>query len=627
MAQRLLFNDPTMPQMDDPSAFPQLDAANVGGGAGAADPFGGMTLPAGGTPTIPPTAVPTPPSQLAPPPANNNFLAGDNYNTPIDPPTATATAALSTTPTTYAIPGFDTGKLNDPNFKSDKYTPAVKHFAAASSGLAPTAASLQQIANQAKAAGFPNAVVVGKDRIDYGDGNGPIDAIVDEGGPGAHWWFQNGPDRFGTTAAPPPGGAPAPPGPPAQPGGSGPQPPNIPDLIAKLFPPTDTGPELPGGYAPPGDAGVFLSDFLQQMGQDPDSQLISSALAGLMENGGTPYGTSIADTLAQVIGGGGTNLPTAGVKPALAAASANGGANLPTQSALDAIKGFTGGLEGSRSSSAFDPTVAAGGADLPMERIMAQLDAIMNGGDTIDPAARRNRLVAARDANASAFLGQTADARGLLAERGGLSQPGVNQGPENTAIGRISTTLAPAYANSIRDIETADMDRASANRMAALGLKSSALGTETGAVVQGKAAQDAAAHNRITDILQSMGLSADVAKSQADNLTRVLGLQTDVAKTDTSAIMDSLSLATGLSQSQAKNVLDAAGAGTARQTALSNIALSTLQQNQDWNKFLAEFGLNHDMVMEQLQQGRINAITPLLQLLLTAGSSAAGGYI
>jgi hypothetical protein len=89
------------------------------------------------------------------------------------------------------VPGFSIDKLNDWTHMNDKYTLAVRHFAAVKEGKPPTTDSLEAIAADARANGFPNAAVTGDDTIDYGDGYGPIDVITSVGTVGAGWAFQN----------------------------------------------------------------------------------------------------------------------------------------------------------------------------------------------------------------------------------------------------------------------------------------------------------------------------------------------------------------------------------------------------------------------------------------------------
>lgn len=179
-------------------------------------------------------------------------------------------------------------------------------------------------------------------------------------------------------------------------------------------------------------------------------------------------------------------------------------------------------------------------------------DLISRGG--VQPGTEIN-LNRARDAEAQAFKGMMADARGELASRGTASTPGVEQGPENLAIRRVSEQLAPTYADAVAGIESHAIDVAN------------------------------------------------------------------------QSVMDALSMATGMAKDQTAAVLGAVGTGTQRQQVLSNIALDVLKENHSWNQFLAEFGLKHDQVMEELQQGRMSALVPLLQMYLQLASQSAQGFI
>ena len=64
-----------------------------------------------------------------------------------------------------------------------------------------------------------------------------------------------------------------------------------------------------------------------------------------------------------------------------------------------------------------------------------------------------------------------------------------------------------------------------------------------------------------------------------------------------------------------------------RQQMLNEIALGSLDRNMEWNKFLAEFGLDRVRVANDIQQGRFDAILPILQTYLRGIQTAAGGYV
>lgn len=98
----------------------------------------------------------------------------------------------------------------------------------------------------------------------------------------------------------------------------------------------------------------------------------------------------------------------------------------------------------------------------------------------------------------------------------------------------------------------------------------------------------------------------------------------DLANTN---LNDALSLATGMSRDQTNAILGSIGSGTQRQQVLSQIALDTLAQNTQWNEFLATYGLQKDQIAEQLAQGRITSLVPLLQLFLQLSQQSSQGFI
>ena len=79
-------------------------------------------------------------------------------------------------------------------------------------------------------------------------------------------------------------------------------------------------------------------------------------------------------------------------------------------------------------------------------------------------------------------------------------------------------------------------------------------------------------------------------------------------------------------QEQSRNLLNTARTVGDRTRILSDIALRSLDQNMEWNRFLAEFGLERAEVMERLSQGRIDSLLPLLQQYMGVAGAAAQGY-
>lgn len=108
-----------------------------------------------------------------------------------------------------------------------------------------------------------------------------------------------------------------------------------------------------------------------------------------------------------------------------------------------------------------------GGATPYSKEIQAQLAKIIATGG-IDQPALQNRLTGAREDLAQAERSQRGDYRAALADAGLVSTPGVAQGAEGLAEGRMQERLGETYAGNVRDIETNAYDTANANVMKAL---------------------------------------------------------------------------------------------------------------------------------------------------------------
>jgi hypothetical protein len=107
-------------------------------------------------------------------------------STPTDArPTPTWSAGANAGKNSGMILGFDTDKLNDPNSGSaagSKYTAAAKAFSGGlKQDVGVSRGGLDNMLNYVKGNGFQNAKLVGDDKIDFGDGNGPIDVIGSDG--------------------------------------------------------------------------------------------------------------------------------------------------------------------------------------------------------------------------------------------------------------------------------------------------------------------------------------------------------------------------------------------------------------------------------------------------------------
>jgi hypothetical protein len=103
------------------------------------------------------------------------------------------------------VPGFDTGKLQDSTHTNDKYIPSVRTLSQfVGSGGQVARGHLDGLVAYAKAHGFANAQAVGDDKVDFGDGHGPIDVVRSDG---ALQFLEPWLDGGGAPGAPGAGGA------------------------------------------------------------------------------------------------------------------------------------------------------------------------------------------------------------------------------------------------------------------------------------------------------------------------------------------------------------------------------------------------------------------------------------
>lgn len=228
----------------------------------------------------------------------------DNPNPNAGQPPATTNAGLqpitigpngysTTTPGRPFLMGFETSKLIDPNKTegdSGKYTPAAKAFGQAYlGGAAIGRGNLQPMIDAVKGQ-FPNAKAVGDDKIDFGDGKGPIDVVGSDGS----IRFQNTNDNAAwesTHVGGAPGGpAPAPGGPGWDPGtmsydpieGAGAPPPRPAGAPPAPNVPT---PYVPGTVGADDLAGFGMDENLGRMGPiNNPTQLDTNYQAGQVSN-------------------------------------------------------------------------------------------------------------------------------------------------------------------------------------------------------------------------------------------------------------------------------------------------------------------------------------------------------
>lgn len=92
-------------------------------------------------------------------------------------------------------------------------------------------------------------------------------------------------------------------------------------------------------------------------------------------------------------------------------------------------------------------------------------------------------------------------------------------------------------------------------------------------------------------------------------------------------LLSGLGLGSSLAQSGTQNLLNAAGQGTQRQGVLGQLALQNLSEQNDFAKFVAEFGLSRDQVLAEIEQGRFDRLLPFLNLFFQGSGQAAQGFI
>ena len=108
-----------------------------------------------------------------------------------------------------------------------------------------------------------------------------------------------------------------------------------------------------------------------------------------------------------------------------------------------------------------------------------------------------------------------------------------------------------------------------------------------------------------------------------------LGAQTasQQAQLRENRLAEAMSQASNLSMEQSRNLLNTVGTLNERQAMLNDMAIQSLDRNMAWNQFLAEYGLDRAKTLEAIQQGRLDAILPLIQEYLRGASAGSAGYI
>lgn len=221
---------------------------------------------------------------------------------------------------------------------------------------------------------------------------------------------------------------------------------------------------------------------------------------GAVPNGVT--GGAIPDWIANLFGPGGQFGPP----PILSGANLPAGFSQPGNVGTDPLSQLIdAGLAGA---------ITGGGATPYGQTIAATLaDLISRGGVT---PAMQEQLLGARE---TAALGQQSlleDVRAALAESGGLSTPGVAQGPTTGAIRRVEERIAPEFAGAIRDIYTKAIDTSNESTLQALSLATGLSGDQAqsllGALGTGTARQEMLSRIALQQLAQDQDWSRFLAE-------------------------------------------------------------------------------------------------------------------
>lgn len=138
--------------------------------------------------------------------------------------------------------------------------------------------------------------------------------------------------------------------------------------------------------------------------------------------------------------------------------------------------------------------------------------------------------------------------------------------------------------------------------------------------------------------LASRGLLSEGSNAQGAELSTLGRVNQNLSQTystaardavveDNANMMDAIKTITGLDERAADRLLATVSVSGNREGMMADIALRSLDQNIEWNKFLAEFGLKRDTIMQQLQSGQMRDLSGLIDRFIQWLDSSSGGYV
>jgi hypothetical protein len=222
-----------------------------------------------------------------------------------------------------------------------------------------------------------------------------------------------------------------------------------------------------------------------------------------------------------------------------------------------------------------------GGGDTQVGSTLAQI--IANAGREGGEGTLPSRAESLREELDRMRNAQTAGLESRLASRGLMGS-----GFERSGLEGIERELGSIGATQLRDFAADDLERL-----------------------------DARADNRLA---QALG-----AAQQESQFGR--GLLEDSLGSRRQSLLGGLQLGVSEADQQAQNLLGTIGAGSDRQQMLTQLAMGALDQNAAFNLALQQAGMDREMAMEQMRQGRITSLQPLLDAALQIPQISQRGFI
>lgn len=263
-----------------------------------------------------------------------------------------------------------------------------------------------------------------------------------------------------------------------------------------------------------------------------------------------------------------------------------------------------GGLEGGpdpsdpsgdRADRALEQLVSGQGATEFGQELQQRILGTLGRGGRLDDETEALEFENARTMIDRARRAQSNEARAALAGRGSVSVPGIEQGGTRSTVGRIEEGLAPYFSQAMRDI----------------------------AINQGRRADQ-----RYSQALQSgSGLAQAAAPSLLGAGTAAAQRQQREGERRDVRLRQAIQSGSTLAQGGASTLLGAGQTSLQQQEFVTRAALDNLNQNRQWNQFLAQHGLDREKLMFEMEQGNIEVILPIIQQFIQASGISAGGHV